>query len=136
MLDRANLFIVPLDNERCWYRYHHLFADLLRQRLRQAHLEQITALQDRASVWYERKDLLPDAIYHALAAKDYERVAALAELTWPAWRTPVQLITWLGWVKALSEELIRARPVLSVSYAQALLNAGKLEPIDGFRTVA
>jgi LuxR family maltose regulon positive regulatory protein len=129
-LERVNLFIIPLDNERRWYRYHHLFADLLRRRFRQTHQEQIPALHGRASVWYERKELLPDAIYHAIAAEDYERVAALVELAWPAWRSPVQLITWLNWVKALPEEMIRNRPVLSVSYAQALLNAGELEAAE------
>jgi len=130
MLDRANLFIIPLDSERRWYRYHHLFADLLRQRLRQTHPEQIPGLHRRASEWYEQKNLPSDAIRHALAVEDFERVAALAELAWPAWNEGYQSITWLSWVKGLPEEIVRARPVLSVACAQALLNAGQLEATE------
>jgi LuxR family maltose regulon positive regulatory protein len=130
MLDRANLFIVPLDNERRWYRYHHLFADLLQQRLRQTHREQIPALHRRASEWYERKDLPSDAIRHALAVQDFERAAGLAELAWPAWSVSFRAIAWLGWVKDLPEEIVRTRPVLSMAYAWAFLNAGRLEDAD------
>ncbi len=129
-LERTNLFIVPLDSERRWYRYHHLFADLLRQRLRQAHLEQIPTLHSRASEWYEENSLPSDAIRHALAAEDFERAADLAELSWPDWNEPFQSIAWLGVAKALPEELVRARPVLSVLYAQAYLSAGKLEAAE------
>ncbi|MCP4937371.1 MAG: helix-turn-helix transcriptional regulator, partial [bacterium] len=129
-LDTANLFIVPLDNERRWYRYHHLFADLLRQRLRQDHLEQIPTLHSRASEWYERNSLPSDSIYHAFAAEDFERAADLAELAWPAMSGSFQSIAWLGWVKAMPDELVRARPVLSVAYAWAFLNAGKLEAAE------
>ena len=129
-LDRDNVFIVPLDSERRWYRYHHLFADLLRQRLRQTHLEQIPTLHSRASAWYEMKDQRSDAIHHAFAAQDFERAADLVELAWPAWSRPVQSIAWLSWAKELPDDLVRARPVLSVAYAQALLNAGKLEAAE------
>ena len=130
MLQHTNLFIVPLDDERRWYRYHHLFADLLRQRLRQAHLEQIPTLHSRASEWYEENGLPSDAIRHALAAEDFERAADLAELSWPDWNEPFQSIAWLSVAKALPEELVRARPVLSVLYAQAYLSAGKLEAAE------
>ena len=129
-LKRANLFIVPLDEERRWYRYHHLFADLLRQRLRQTHPEQIPTLHGRASEWYERNGLPADAIRHALAAGDLERAAGLAELAWPAMNESFQSIQWLGWLKALPDELVRARPVLSTRYAWAFLNAGKLEAAE------
>jgi LuxR family maltose regulon positive regulatory protein len=126
-LEQANLFIVPLDEERRWYRYHHLFADLLRQRLRQTDQEQTPTLHLRASEWYEQQDLPSDAIRHALAAEDFKRAAGLAELAWPAWSGSSQSIAWLGWVKELPEELVHARPVLSLAYARAFLNAGKLE---------
>jgi LuxR family maltose regulon positive regulatory protein len=118
-LEKANLFIVPLDNERRWYRYHHLFSDLLRQRLHQS-----TALSSRdragdhaklhirASEWYRKNDLPADAVQHAIAAKDFARAADLTELAWPAMSGGFQSITWLGWVKLLPEELVRARPVL------------------------
>ena len=105
MLERANLFIIPLDNERCWYRYHHLFAELLRQRLRQTHQEQIPKLHRRASEWFQRKEMVSDSIHHALAGEDYERAADLAELAWPAWSGNVPSLTWLSWVKELPEEV-------------------------------
>jgi LuxR family maltose regulon positive regulatory protein len=69
-LERANLFIVPLDNERHWYRYHHLFADVLRMHLKAKQPDQASALQRRASEWYEHNGMHSDAIRHALAAED------------------------------------------------------------------
>ncbi len=129
-LERANLFIVPLDNERQWFRYHHLFADLLLQRLKQTQPGHISILHRRASEWYELNDFPADAIRHSLAADDFERTADLAELAWPAWSGNTEAITWLSWVRTLPEELVRARPVLCVAYAQALLNAGKLEAAE------
>jgi LuxR family maltose regulon positive regulatory protein len=129
-LERGNLFVVPLDDKRQWYRYHHLFADVLQARLMEEQPYQVPSLHRRASEWYEQNGLPSDAIRHALAAEDFKRAAGLAELAWPAWSGVIQSIEWLGWVKALPEELIRTRPVLSVAYAQALLNAGKLEAAE------
>ena len=84
-LERANLFVVPLDNERHWYRYHHLFADVLRSALdgRSSPIRYLT-LHRRASAWYEQNGSAADAIRHALAAKDFERAADLIELALPA----------------------------------------------------
>ena len=130
LLDHANLFIVPLDNERLWYRYHHLFADLLRQRLRQIHLEQIPTLHSRASDWYEQNDLPSAAIHHALAAEDFERAADLAELAWRAMDMGYKSVAWLGWVKALPDELVRARPALSTGYGWALVDSGEPEAAE------
>jgi LuxR family maltose regulon positive regulatory protein len=133
-IEQANLFLVPLDNERRWYRYHHLFADLLRQRLHQSIAssttdegQSVAELHSRASVWYEHNGSPADAIRHALAAEDFERAAGLIELAWPAMDSSFQSATWLGWVKTLPDELVRARPVLSVGYAWAFLNGGELE---------
>jgi ATP/maltotriose-dependent transcriptional regulator MalT len=130
MLDRANLFIVPLDNERRWYRYHHLFADLLRGRLRQNHSEQFSKLHQLASEWYEQKGLWPDAVRHAFAAEDIERAAGLIELAWRPMNMSYQSVTWLGWAKALPDELVRSRPVLSTAYGWALLDTGDLEAAE------
>ncbi len=130
MLERANLFIIPLDNERCWYRYHHLFADLLRKRLRQTHLDLIAKLHLRASAWYEQSDQLPEAIHHALAAEDFEQVADLTELAWGPMNMRYQAVTWLGWVKAIPDELVRSRPVLSAGSGWASLDAGDLEAAE------
>ena len=93
-LERANLFIIPLDEQRRWYRYHHLFADLLRQRLHQKHPEQISKLHRLASEWYEQKSLWSDAIHHAFASEDLERVADLIELVWVPMNTNYQSVTW------------------------------------------
>ncbi len=129
-LERGNLFVVPLDDRRQWYRYHHLFADVLQARLFEQQPNQVATLHRRASEWYEQKDRPSDAIRHAFAAKDFERAADLAELAWPAWSGSFQSIAWLGWVRALPDELARARPVLSVAYAWAFLNAGQLESAE------
>lgn len=129
-LEAANLFIVPLDNERRWFRYHHLFADLLRQRLHQTQPEQMPTLHGRASEWYEQNGFTEEAIEHALHADDFERAANLAELAWPEWQGSYQSIQWLGWLKTLPDELVRARPVLCGCYAWAFLNAGKLEAAE------
>ena len=129
-LERANLFIVPLDYERLWYRYHHLFADLLQQRLHQTHLEKISSLHQRASEWYEQQGLWADAIRHALAAEDPERVADLAELAWDPMNKSYQAVTWLGWVKELPDELVRSRPLLSVGCGWSSLDAGNLEAAE------
>jgi LuxR family maltose regulon positive regulatory protein len=126
VLERSNLFLIPLDDQRQWYRYHHLFADVLQTHLTEQ-AEQVASLHQAASEWYEQNGLRSDAIRHALAAKDYERAAGLIELAWSAMDISYQSAAWLGWVKALPDELIRARPVLSVGYAWALLDGGKLE---------
>ena len=127
ILERGNLFVVPLDDQRQWYRYHHLFADVLQAHLIEAQPEQVSSLHQRASAWYEQNGYPPDAIRHALAAEDFERAAGLIELAWSAMDISYQSSTWLGWVKALPDMLIRARPVLSVGYAWALLDGGELE---------
>jgi LuxR family maltose regulon positive regulatory protein len=129
-LERGNLFVVPLDDKRQWYRYHHLFADVLQAHLLEEQPDHSPTLHQRASAWYERNDLPSDAIRHALAAEDFERAADLAELTWPAMSGSFQSIAWLGLLKGLPDELVRTRPVLCVSYAWAFLNSGKLEAAE------
>ncbi len=133
-LQLANLFIVPLDNERRWYRYHHLFADLLRQRLSKEFRSTISNegrdiahLHIRASEWFEKNGLISEAVNHAVIAKDFERAAALIELAWAEMDKSMQSATWLGWVKMIPEELVCLRPVLSVGYAWALLDIGEFE---------
>ena len=129
-LEGANLFIIPLDNNRQWYRYHHLFADVLQVRSMEEQPNQVASLHRRASEWYEQNNSPSDAIRHALAAEDFERAAGLIELAWPAMDESFQLATWLGWVKALPDKLIRARPVICVGYAWALLNGGEFEAAE------
>ena len=129
-LERGNLFVVPLDDKRQWYRYHHLFGDVLHAHSMEERPDRIPTLHRRASEWYEQNGLPADAVRHALAAEDFERAAALIELAWPAMRMSDQEATWLGWVKALPDELVRPRPVLSAGYAWTLLLGGELEAAE------
>ena len=126
-LDRGNLFLVPLDDRRRWYRYHHLFADVLRARLLDEQSDHVADLHRRASEWYEQNNEPSGAIGHALAGEHFERAANLIELAIPAIRQARQEATGLRWLEALPDELITIRPVLSVHYAGALLVSGQLE---------
>ena len=119
-LDRANLFLVPLDNERRWYRYHQLFADLLRQRLAQEQPDLGTPLHQRASDWYAANGRSNDAIRHALAANDFERAARQMELAWSIIYTH-RSDPWWQSLDVLPDSVVRLRPVLIVSYAWAHL---------------
>src|SRR5690606_29643758 len=82
-LERANLFVVPLDDQRRWYRYHHLFADVLRAHLQVEQPDRVAVLHRRASAWHAEHGAPADAIRHALAAGDDAQAAALIELAWP-----------------------------------------------------
>ncbi len=124
-LERANLFIVPLDNERRWYRYHHLFGELLRQRLGSS--QELPKYHLRASAWYEANDDLAEAFSHALAAGDFERAARLAEAAWQGMNRNFQTTTWLGWVKKLPNAVICSRPRLCVQLGWAFSDSGELE---------
>ncbi|MBE9067645.1 helix-turn-helix transcriptional regulator [Leptolyngbya cf. ectocarpi LEGE 11479] len=129
-LERGNLFIIPLDNKRQWYRYHHLFADVL---LAHAHTEwpkRLPTLHGQASQWYEQHELFSEAIRHAIAAEDFVRAAELIEQIWPAMRNLQQEATVLSWLKALPDPLIRTRPILSVAYALVLLHTGPLDAVE------
>jgi LuxR family maltose regulon positive regulatory protein len=127
VLERSNLFLIPLDDQRQWYRYHHLFADVLQAHLMEAQPNRAFTLHQQASIWFEQNGLTADAIRHALAAHDFDRAANLIERVWLAMDISYQSATWLGWVKALPNELIRTRPVVSVGYGWALLSVGELE---------
>jgi len=129
-LERGNLFVVPLDDKRHCYRYHHLFADVLSAHLMAEQPDQVSTLHRRASEWYEHNGSAADAIRHALAAEDFVRAAGLVELAVPAMRRSRQEATLLGWLKALPDEVVHVRPVLSVDYAGALLQGGELEGVD------
>ncbi len=128
-LEQANLFVVPLDNRRFWYRYHHLFADLLRRRLRQA-LETPAwmALYRRASEWYEREGFITEAISQALAAPDYEHAADLLErhVLTVFFRSETMLVH--NWLRALPEAVLRARALLCAVYANTIAHAGFFQP--------
>ncbi|MGB3712912.1 MAG: LuxR C-terminal-related transcriptional regulator [Candidatus Promineifilaceae bacterium] len=129
-LEQANLFIVPLDNERHWYRYHHLFADLLRQRLQQQQPDSVAKLHVRASAWYEKNGLEIEAFTHAAAANDIERAERLIEgeglpLHFRGGAAPV-----LNWLASQPATILDARPSLWVTYASALIFAGQSSSIE------
>ena len=124
-LEHANLFLIPLDNERRWYRYHHLFGDLLRQRLGQP--KELPEYHLRASTWYEANNDLAEAFQHALAAEDFERAARLAEVAWQGMERNFQTAAWLGWVKKLPHAVVCSRPRLCVQLGWAFSDAGDLE---------
>ncbi len=122
-LERSNMFVVPLDDKRLWYRYHHLFADVLQARLIEEQPGQAPELHRRASEWYKHNGLPFEAIRHAFAAEDHERAADLIELTARAMLANRQEERFLGWLKALPEGLLKVRPVLSVYYALTLVSS-------------
>lgn len=131
-IEQANLFLIPLDNERRWYRYHHLFADLLRQRLEHGSVQStekkeatVAELHIRASKWFEDSGRVIEAFEHAVAANDIERAERLMEgdgmpLQFHGAMTPI-----LNWLESLPAELMDARPSLWVAYASALTMVGK-----------
>jgi LuxR family maltose regulon positive regulatory protein len=129
-LDRRNLFLIPLDDQRRWYRYHHLFADVLRARLMDEHPDAISDRHRRASRWYEQNGEGSEAIRHALAAADFARAAELVEQAIPAMRRDRQEVRARQWLELLPPELVRTRPVLNVSYAGAMLTSGDLEGVE------
>jgi LuxR family maltose regulon positive regulatory protein len=130
-LDRGNLFLVPLDDRRRWYRYHHLFADVLQARLLDERPGQVPDLHRRASAWYQQNGEQSAAISHALAAEDFGRAADLVELAIPAMRRTRQETTVRGWLEVIPSEVVRVRPVLSVAFAWVLLSVGEFEGVEG-----
>jgi LuxR family transcriptional regulator, maltose regulon positive regulatory protein len=129
-LQRGNFFLIPLDDRRHWYRYHHLFADVLHMHLLAEQPEQVPVLHRRASKWYEQNGSAADAIRHALAGGDFERAADLIELAVPAMSRSRQVAALLGWLKSLPNELVRARPVISVAHAHLLLDGGEVDGVE------
>jgi LuxR family maltose regulon positive regulatory protein len=120
-LEQNNLFLISLDNKREWYRYHHLFTDLLRNQLVVLHPDLVSNLHSRASAWYAKNDLLSEAIVHSLAARDWERAAELIDKTMNDMMSRGEYYTtMLDRLKALPEEIVWARPHLAVSYAWLL----------------
>jgi LuxR family maltose regulon positive regulatory protein len=129
-LEQANLFLVPLDDERVWYRYHHLLADALRARLaREAGAEAAASLHRRAGAWFGREGLLPEAIGHALAGDAAEDAAAWIEALAPSMFATMSIHrTLAAWLAALPEPVARARPLLCLAQAWLHIHRVELEP--------
>jgi LuxR family maltose regulon positive regulatory protein len=124
-LEESNLFLVPCDDERTWYRYHNLFADILQQRLHQSEHDRVRLLHSRASKWCQRNGLTDEAIVHALGAGDCERAANLIERAAEAALMRSEVATFLGWVEALPDDVVHCRPRICAFNAWALLLSGR-----------
>ncbi len=124
-LEQANLFLVPLDDERRWYRYHQLFAEALRHRLQRKHPTLVPELHQRASAWYEQQGLTYDAVHHALAATDFAQAARLIEQAFNSLVRRGEIATLQRWAAALPNELVRSNIELSVLQGWLLFVSGK-----------
>ena len=129
-LEQDNLFLVPLDDRRQWYRYHQLFADVLQAHLLDEQPDDVPELHGRASIWYEQNGDESEAIDHALAAEDFERVADLVELALPTLSRERREATLRRWLKVLPDELLRVRPVLNIGFVGALVSGGEMEGVE------
>jgi LuxR family maltose regulon positive regulatory protein len=124
-LEDANLFIVPLDNRRRWYRYHRLFADLLRKRLDEsASVKEIGKLHQRASSWYEENGHRIEAIDHALAASDFENAVRLIEEGATEFFASSRLKTLTTWWEPLPRDIVISHPKVCMVFAWAWLATG------------
>jgi LuxR family maltose regulon positive regulatory protein len=140
-LEQNNLFIIPLDDERRWYRYHQLFADLLYDRLEQAtsrgasplageRLTEVAELHRRASDWYEEQGFMAEAMHHALAALDTERVVRLVRQKAGILLSRSELIALLSWLDHLPQELVRSRSRVALLSAWAMVLTGQVEAVE------
>ena len=129
-LEDANLFIVPLDQDRHWYRYHHLFADLLRKQLEASQPEALPQLHRQASAWYAQNGLLAEAVNHALKAQDIERAAHLIEQAAFEVLDRGEVSSLVGWLAALPDETIHSHPWLCVLHAWMLIISGQQKAIE------
>ncbi|HET9419912.1 MAG TPA: LuxR C-terminal-related transcriptional regulator [Nocardioides sp.] len=129
-LDKRNLFLVPLDDRRQWYRYHHLFADVLRARLLDEHPDRVPELHRLASDWHESHGDRTEAIRHAMAGADFARAAELVELELPALRRERREATLRAWLEMLPSDVLLARPVLCMGLGGARMSTGTFEGVE------
>jgi len=127
---RGNLFLVPLDTHRSWYRYHHLFADVLQARLRAEAPDQVPRLHLRASDWFGSHGSAEEAVRDALAAGDFHGAAYLMEEALPALRRTRQDGLLLGWLRSLPEPVIQRSPVLSIFSDWSLMVSGDFDAVE------
>lgn len=135
-LEKSNLFLHPMDDERVWFRYHRLFANLIRQRLRQTWPEEIRGLQMRASNWFADHGYYDEAFQYALAADDYEAAITIVENQGLHMLKEGSLATILHWCERLPNDLIKERPRLNVIYAWALLLTSRQVDIEEYLVAA
>jgi LuxR family maltose regulon positive regulatory protein len=126
-MEQTNLFIFPLDQSRRWFRYHRLFAELLRHRLRSFNPDLEPELHDRASRWFEAEGFMADAIQHAIAAKTWERAVVLIQRSIDSFLKRGEVLTTVGWFQSLPEDMLLSDPKLAFEYVWPLLLAGQFD---------
>jgi LuxR family maltose regulon positive regulatory protein len=131
-LERANLFLLPMDDDRHWYRYHHLFASLLRQRLRQTRPDDLPRLHKRASTWYADNGYIDEAFKHALSASDLQSASHLVEVHGLEYLKRGAVSNLSGWLSKLPEEVIEKRPWLSLLFSWVSLLTGERDRIEDY----
>jgi LuxR family maltose regulon positive regulatory protein len=131
-LARSNLFVVPLDEQGEWYRYHHLFSDLLLYELKSSRPELVPILHERASVWSEDERFFDSAIRHAIAATDYERAGMLIARHWYGYMAAGQMVSVERWLESLSEELTTHDAALALVRAWMYALSGQREESERF----
>jgi LuxR family maltose regulon positive regulatory protein len=131
-LEQSNLFLQSLDNERYWYRYHHLFADLLRVKLRHTHSAQMAVLHCRASQWFEKNMMIAEAVSHARAGNDFEQVMHLVKGNAFSMLDSGELATLIGWLDSIPQDLINKQPWMCIFYAWALAFTDQLNRAEEY----
>jgi len=131
-LERNNLFLTALDDERHWYRYHQLFADVLLHRLTEKSLTALAEYHLRASGWFENEGLATGAVNHALAAHAWERAARLMDEAGESLRLRGEIATLTNWIQALPESVRRSHSALCLTYARGLINVGRYTEAEAF----
>ncbi|MCO5386583.1 hypothetical protein [Desulfosporosinus sp.] len=126
-LVKTNSFIIPMESSHKWYRYHHLFRDLLRQRLEQQSEIDVEKLHHRAGCWFKMVGHEQEAIHHFLKANAFEEAAALVECKWAEMDIQLQAASWLDMAKRLPMSVLEKSPVLAMGYGWALLDMGNVE---------
>lgn len=131
-LEHANLFLIPLDDERRWYRYHHLFREVLRKRLEQIYPDAIPELHRKAAAWCEQNHLIESAVEHTIIVKDYDQVVRLLRQHYFRQMLLSKIPQIWRWFEGLPDEVIRGSPWLCVMYAWLLWNRGNREAAESY----
>jgi LuxR family maltose regulon positive regulatory protein len=127
--ERLGLFLLPLDTKREWYRYHNLFAELLRHELARTQPEVVAGLHRRACAWYGARGLVPEAIHHATAGGDVAEASRLITGHWYDYLQRGRIETVAGWLDALGDDAVRGDPSLSLTKAWIAVNTGRLDEV-------
>ncbi|HEY71267.1 MAG TPA: winged helix-turn-helix transcriptional regulator [Anaerolineae bacterium] len=129
-LEKANLFITALDHDRHWYRYHHLFADLLRKHLKKIRPGVVAELHRRAGTWFEKNGLVSEAIKHWIASGDTAEAVRIVEGNALAMMDHGELITLSSWLDELPDQVVRSRPLLCIARAWPMAYAGQVQAVE------